>query len=127
MGGCRRRQFAGEGPCPPDQYGGDHNDYNDYRAWQRHQIESDLMLNISLMTVHCSYLLLFTCVGLRSIGLCLFPARKGKFIDQLSSQWSAGVEELLKLEPSKMVHLFVKDSRKRENLHKHLKLQKMTI
>ena len=86
------------------------------------------MLNISLMNAQCLYLLLlFTCVGLRSIGLCLFPARKGKFIDQLSSQWSAGVEEFSKLESSKMVLLYVKNSRKRKNLHKHLKLQKMTI
>ena len=86
------------------------------------------MLNISLMNAQCSYLLLlFTCVGLRSIGLCLFPARKGKFIDQLSSQWSAGVEEFSKLESSKMVLLYVKNSRKRKNLHKHLKLQEMTI
>ena len=132
MGGCRRRRFAGEGPCPPDQDGesggGDHDDYHDYRSQQRYQIKSNLMLNISLMNAQCSYLLLlFTCVGLRSIGLCLFPARKGKFIDQLSSQWSAGVEEFSKLESSKMVLLYVKNSRKRKNLHKHLKLQKMTI
>ena len=67
MGGCRRRRFAGEGPCPPDQDGesgdGDHNDYDDYPAQQ--QVSEQIKFDVEYLSYECTVFIFVVIVYLR--------------------------------------------------------------